>query len=63
MENGNPTHSFRGTNFVLQLILESQIKNITVMSWNSRKKKEGIFYSVFFVQSEFFLRFVFYLNV
>ena len=38
----NPTHSFRETNLVLQLMQESQIKSKTVMSWSSQKKKEGI---------------------
>ena len=41
---GNPTHSFREMNLVLQLIYESQIKSKTVMSWISRKKKEDIFW-------------------
>ena len=40
----NPTHSFRETKLVFQLIYESQIKSKTVMSWSSRKKKEDIFY-------------------
>ena len=31
----NPTHSFRETNFVLQLIQESQIKGKAVMSWRA----------------------------
>ena len=59
----NPTHSFRETKLVLHLIKELQIKKKTVMSWSSRKKKEAIFYTVYFVRREFFLRFVFYLNV
>ena len=33
---GNPTHSFRETNLVIELIKESQIKSKTVMSWGSR---------------------------
>ena len=37
----NPRHSFRKTKFVLQLILKSQIKSKTVMSWSSRKKKRA----------------------
>ena len=58
----NPTHSFRGTNLVLHLKKESQIKIKTVMSWSSRKKKDGFF--VPFILSEgIFLTFVFYLNV
>ena len=31
----NPTHQFKETNLVLQLIEESQIKSETVMSWSS----------------------------
>ena len=31
----NPTHSFRQTNLVLQLISESQTKSKTVMRWSS----------------------------
>ena len=48
---------------MLHLIQESQIKNKTAMSWSSRKKKEGIFRTVYFVRREFFLRFLFYLDV
>ena len=59
----NPTYSFRETNQVLQLLQESQSKSKTVMSWSSRKKKEGIFCNVYFVRGNFFLTFVFYLNV
>ena len=50
----NPTHRFRETNLVFQLIQESQIKSKSVMSWSSRKKKEGIFCTVYFVRREFF---------
>ena len=50
----NLTHSFRETNLVLQLIEESQIKSKTVMSWSSRKKKEDIFCTIYFVRSKFF---------
>ena len=39
----NPRHSFRKTKFVLQLILKSQIKSKTVMSWSSRKEKRASF--------------------
>ena len=42
----NPTHSFRETNLVLQLIWESQINSKTVISWSSWKKKESIFLPV-----------------
>ena len=55
-------HCFRETNLVLQLIYESEIENKTVMSWRSRKKKEGIFCNVYFVIRKFFLTFTFYLN-
>ena len=46
----NPTHCFREKNLLLELIQELQIKSKTVMSWSSRKKKEGIF--VPFILSE-----------
>ena len=59
----NPTHSFKETNLVLQLIKESQIKSKTVISWSSQKKKEGIFCTSYFVQKNFFKTFVFYLNL
>ena len=58
----NSTHSFRETNFMLQRIQESQIKSKTVVGWSLRKK-EGISYTVFFCPKEFFLIFVFHLNV
>ena len=50
----NPSHSFRETNLVLQLIEESESKSRTVMSSKSRKKEEGIFCTVYFVQRNFF---------
>ena len=50
----NPTHSSWETNLVLQLLKESQIKSKTVMSWNSQKKKEGIFCTSYFVQRKSF---------
>ena len=53
----NPAHNFREVNLVLLLGKESQIKSKNVMSWSSRKKKECIF------ETLFFLTFVFYLNV
>ena len=34
----NPPHTFREMNLVLQLVVESQIKNKTLMRWSSRKK-------------------------
>ena len=46
----NHTLSFRKTNVVFQLMYEPQIKSKTVMSWSSRKKKEGIY----FVEGNFF---------
>ena len=47
----NPAHSSRESKLVL---IESQIKNKTVRSWSSQKKKEGIFCTVYFVQMESF---------
>ena len=35
----NPTHDFRETNIVFQLIQELLIKNKCAMSWRSRMKK------------------------
>ena len=58
----NPTHSFRETNLVLQLIEESQIKSKTLTSWSSWKKK-GYFLYRLFCPKEILLTFVFYLNV
>ena len=48
----NPTHSFGETKLVLEVIQESQIKSKTVMSWSSRKKKDGIFCTVYFAQRD-----------
>ena len=49
----NPTHTFRETNLVLQFIKYLQIKSKSVMSWSSRKKKQGInVYFVPFILSE-----------
>ena len=48
------THAIRDTNLGLQLIYESPIKNETVMSWSSQKKKECIFCSVYFASRKFF---------
>ena len=45
----NPKQSFRETNLVLQLIQES-------LNWSSRKKKEGIFCTVHFIQNVFNIR-------
>ena len=50
----NPTHYFKETNLVLQLIEESQIKSETVMSWSSWKKKEGIFVPFILSKRKFF---------
>ena len=50
----NLTQSFRETNLVVQLIYESQIKSKTVMSWSSRKKKEDIFCTVYFLRRKYF---------
>ena len=50
----NSTHCFREKNLLLELLQELQIKSKTVMSWSSRKKKEGIFCTVYFVWRKFF---------
>ena len=50
----NPTHQFKETNLVLQLIEESEIKSETVMSWSSWKKKEGIFVPFILSKRKFF---------
>ena len=50
----NPTHSFREKNLVLQLIYKSQIKSKNVMSWSSRRIKEGIFFTVYLSERNFF---------
>ena len=55
----NPTHRFRTTNLVLQLIQESQIKSKTAMSWISQKNKRGHFLYRLFYPKEFLLTFVF----
>ena len=49
----NPMQTFRETNLVHQLILESRIKNKMVMSWCSRKRKDCIFYNIYFVLRKF----------
>ena len=64
----NLTHIFRETNFLLQLIKESQIKSKTVISWKSRKKKVCLFCTVYFVQKKCFkhlcfISFVFYFGM
>ena len=46
-EIANPTHTFRETNFVLQLIKESQIKSQTAMSWSSQRKRSAFFVTLF----------------
>ena len=51
----NPTHSFRETSLVLQLIRESQIKSKSVMSWSLRKKKGGHFLYHLLCPNEFVL--------
>ena len=45
----NPTHSFRETNLVLQLIEELQIKSKTVIV-GACEKNEGTFYTVYFAR-------------
>ena len=46
---GNPTHNFRETNLELQLMYKLQVKSKTVLSWCSRKKKEGNFCIAYFL--------------
>ena len=48
----NPKHRFSKTNCVLQLILESQIKSKSVMSWSLRKKRKKRDFFVLFILSE-----------
>ena len=50
----NPTHSFRETNFVLQLIEELQIKSKIMISWNSQKKTSKLFVSFILPTGNFF---------
>ena len=50
----NPTHSFRETNLLLQLIQESQIKSKTVMNWSSQKKKRAFFVPFILSEGSFF---------
>ena len=47
----NPT---RETDLVLQLIKEPHIKSKIVVTWSSRKKKEGIFCTFRSVRRKFF---------
>ena len=49
-----PTHSFREKNLVLQLIYKSQIKSKTVMSWSSRRIKQGTFFTVYLSEGNYF---------
>ena len=58
----NPTHSFRQTNLVLQLIEESRIKSKTLMSWN-RERKNKAFFVPFILSKRNFLISVFFLDV
>ena len=48
----NSTHSFRKTNLVLQLRWKSQTKIKIVISQSSRKKKESIFCTFYFVRGK-----------
>ena len=59
----NPTHSFRETKLVPQLLEEWHIKSKTVMSWSSQKKKRGHLLYLLFCPKEIFLTLEFYLNV
>ena len=49
----NPPYSFRETNLVLQLIKELQIKSKTVIVGTRKKKKDGIFCTIYFVRRNF----------
>ena len=51
----NPTHGFRETNLVFQLLKESKIKSNTVMSWSPWKKKEGILLCLLFCPKDILL--------
>ena len=56
----HPTHNFRETSIVRQLISESEITIKPVMSWSSRKKKEGIFfrmYTILHIKKYYFMHF------
>ena len=59
----NPAHSFKETNLVLELILESQTKYKTVIPLGLRKKRENIFLYILFCPKEIILTFVFYFNL
>ena len=61
MEMENPTHGFREKSLVLQHIQKSQTKSKNMMSWRSRKNKEGILCTVSFVRRKFFKHFAFIL--
>ena len=50
----NPTHSFRETYLVPQLIEKTQIKSRSVMSWSSSKKPDGIFCTIYFLSEGIF---------
>ena len=55
----SPTHNFRETDLVFELILESQIKSKAVMSCSSQRKKRTFFVPFFvFCPKEIFLTFV-----
>ena len=50
----NPTHSLREANLVLQLIQKLQIESRVLIRWSSRKKKEGMFCTAYFVRRKLF---------
>ena len=54
----NLTHSFRETNFVLQLIKESKIKSKTVMTWVAKEKRWHFLYRLFCPKEFFCIRFI-----
>ena len=59
---GNPTHSFRETNLVLQLMYKLQIKSKTA-ELVLEKEERGQFLYCIFCGKEILLTFLFHLNV
>ena len=52
----NSSHSLKETNFVLQLIQESQIKSKTLISWSSWQTKKRAFFVPFILFEENFFK-------
>ena len=53
--NFNENESFMKPNLKLQFIYKSQTKSKPVMRWSLRKKKDDIFYSVYFARINFLI--------